>query len=86
MYNMTKNSLAFSKDEAVIMDHVARAAVNLAVLRRHDRTIVEIMDNSSHVVLYKFSNEQKTWVCLESARCGIAVKGVWDEMNVQQLK
>ncbi|CAG8506750.1 5012_t:CDS:2 [Paraglomus occultum] len=58
---MTKNSLAFSRDEAVIMDHVARATVNLAVLRRHDRNIVEIMDNSSHVVLYKFSNEQQCW-------------------------
>ena len=67
MYNMTKNSLAFSKDE-VIMDHAARATVNLAVLRRHDRNIVEIMDNSSHVVLYKFVNEQQTWVCLESLR------------------
>ncbi|RGB28484.1 hypothetical protein C1646_629557 [Rhizophagus diaphanus] len=36
------------------MDPTARKAVNLNVLRRHDQNIVEIIDSSSYVVVYKF--------------------------------
>ncbi|CAG8507456.1 1920_t:CDS:2 [Diversispora eburnea] len=43
------------------MDPNARNAVNLNVLRRHDDKIVEIVDSSSYVVVYKFDNEQSTW-------------------------
>ena len=46
------------------MDPIARKAVNLNVLRRHDQNIVEIVDSSSHVVVYKFDHEQGAWVCL----------------------
>ncbi|CAI2169824.1 15946_t:CDS:2, partial [Funneliformis geosporum] len=43
------------------MDPIARKAVNLNVLRRHDQNIVEIVDSSSHVVVYKFDHEQGAW-------------------------
>ncbi|CAB4394231.1 unnamed protein product [Rhizophagus irregularis] len=41
------------------MDPTARKAVNLNVLRRHDQNIVEIIDSSSYVVVYKF--DQGAW-------------------------
>ncbi|TPX61340.1 hypothetical protein PhCBS80983_g01230 [Powellomyces hirtus] len=43
------------------MDPAARLAVNLNVLRRHDPTIVSILDSSSHVVVYDFAPETKSW-------------------------
>ncbi|CAG8809430.1 14965_t:CDS:2, partial [Gigaspora margarita] len=43
------------------MDPLARKAVNLNVLRRHDENIVEIIDSSSYVVVYKFDHEQSAW-------------------------
>ncbi|KAJ3151369.1 mRNA-decapping enzyme 1A [Geranomyces variabilis] len=43
------------------MDPAARLAVNLNVLRRHDPTIVSILDSSSHVVVYDFDPETKSW-------------------------
>ena len=48
------------------MDPTARKAVNLNVLRRHDQNIVEIIDSSSYVVVYKF--DQGAWVCLNFTR------------------
>ena len=47
------------------MDVEARNAVNLSVLRRHDEYIVEIIDTSSHVVVYLFDSDQATWVIYE---------------------
>ena len=44
------------------MDQTARKTVNLSVLRRHDQSIVEIVDSSSYVVVYKF--DKGAWVCL----------------------
>ncbi|RUS18747.1 hypothetical protein BC937DRAFT_88398 [Endogone sp. FLAS-F59071] len=43
------------------MDPAARLAVNLSVLRRHDNTIEEILDSSSHVCVYKFDGAQGAW-------------------------
>ncbi|CAH1761323.1 1885_t:CDS:2 [Entrophospora sp. SA101] len=43
------------------MDFAARNAVNLSVLKRHDEYIVEIIDTSSHVVVYLFDRDQSTW-------------------------
>ncbi|KAG9292028.1 hypothetical protein G9A89_017927 [Geosiphon pyriformis] len=43
------------------MDLLARRAVNLSVLRRHDKNIVEIIDSSSYVVVYKFDNQTRSW-------------------------
>ncbi|CAG8531184.1 1006_t:CDS:2, partial [Ambispora leptoticha] len=43
------------------MDPKARLAVNLSVLRRHDKNIVEIIDSSSHVVVYKFDTQTTSW-------------------------
>ncbi|CAG8456462.1 4924_t:CDS:2 [Ambispora gerdemannii] len=43
------------------MDPKARRAVNLSVLRRHDKNIVEIIDGSSHAVVYKFDNQTTSW-------------------------
>ncbi|CAG8688189.1 14614_t:CDS:2 [Acaulospora morrowiae] len=43
------------------MDPIARNIVNLNVLRRHDEKIVEIIDSSSHVVVYKIDHEQSAW-------------------------
>ena len=48
------------------MDPTARNAVNLNVLRRHDQNIVEIVDSSSHVVVYRF--DEGAWVCLKFTR------------------
>jgi hypothetical protein len=45
------------------MDPTARNAVNLNVLRRHDQNIVEIVDSSSYVVVYRF--DEGAWVCLK---------------------
>ncbi|KAL1914750.1 uncharacterized protein VTP21DRAFT_8008 [Calcarisporiella thermophila] len=43
------------------MDPSTKRAVNLSVLRRHDKTITEILDSSSHVVIYKFNSARKEW-------------------------
>ncbi|ORX90235.1 DCP1-domain-containing protein [Basidiobolus meristosporus CBS 931.73] len=43
------------------MDPEARRAANLNVLQRLDRRISEILDSSSHVVVYKFDNDTQSW-------------------------
>ncbi|KAK9762304.1 hypothetical protein K7432_012105 [Basidiobolus ranarum] len=43
------------------MDPEARRAANLNVLQRLDRNITEILDSSSHVVVYKFDNDTQSW-------------------------
>ncbi|KAF9355195.1 hypothetical protein BGX34_010610 [Mortierella sp. NVP85] len=42
------------------MNKAARKAVNLGVLRRHDPHISDILDSSSHVVVYKFDEDAQT--------------------------
>ncbi|KAI9004242.1 hypothetical protein BC832DRAFT_531893 [Gaertneriomyces semiglobifer] len=39
----------------------ARQAVNLNVLRRHDANILDILDSSSHVVVYDFDMSSQSW-------------------------
>lgn len=51
------------------MDPNARKAVNLNVLRRHDDKIIEIVDSSSYVVVYKFDHEHSSWVRLKRDIC-----------------
>ncbi|KAJ3018088.1 hypothetical protein HKX48_003164 [Thoreauomyces humboldtii] len=43
------------------MDPTARLAVNLNVLRRHDPSISQILESSSHVVVYDFDPVTKNW-------------------------
>ncbi|KAF9434526.1 hypothetical protein BGZ76_007868 [Entomortierella beljakovae] len=43
------------------MNKAARKAVNLSVLQRHDPNISDILDSSSHVVVYKFDENTQTW-------------------------
>ncbi|KAI8364724.1 uncharacterized protein BYT42DRAFT_590160 [Radiomyces spectabilis] len=43
------------------MDKVARKKLNLAVLQRHDPAIVDILDQSAHAVVYKFSPDKQSW-------------------------
>ncbi|KAF9356854.1 hypothetical protein BGX26_004626 [Mortierella sp. AD094] len=43
------------------MNKAARKAVNLSVLQRHDPHISDIIDSSSHVVVYKFDEDSQTW-------------------------
>ncbi|KAJ3085792.1 hypothetical protein HK102_013829 [Quaeritorhiza haematococci] len=43
------------------MDAKAKENVNLTVLRRHDRTITNILDSSSHVVVYDFDTKAQKW-------------------------
>jgi hypothetical protein len=48
------------------MDLAARKASNLSVLRRHDPAIVDLLDQSSHAVVYSFDRSKAGWVCLLS--------------------
>ncbi|KAF8939855.1 hypothetical protein BGZ58_008483 [Dissophora ornata] len=43
------------------MNKAARKAVNLSVLQRHDPHISDIIDSSSHVVVYKFDEDSQAW-------------------------
>ncbi|KAG0306460.1 hypothetical protein BGZ99_001760, partial [Dissophora globulifera] len=43
------------------MNKAARKAVNLSVLQRHDPHISDILDSSSHVVVYKFDEDSQAW-------------------------
>ncbi|KAF7721446.1 hypothetical protein EC973_004670 [Apophysomyces ossiformis] len=43
------------------MDLAARKRLNLAVLRRHDPDISDILDQSAHAVFYKFAPEKQSW-------------------------
>lgn len=45
------------------MDLAARKAANLTVLRRHDPAIVDLLDQSSHAVIYSFDRSKAGWVC-----------------------
>ncbi|KAF9113149.1 hypothetical protein BGX27_002093 [Mortierella sp. AM989] len=52
------------------MNKAARKAVNLSVLQRHDPHISDILDSSSHVVVYKFDEDSQAWVRLN-------IHGIW---------
>ncbi|KAI7821957.1 hypothetical protein BC939DRAFT_398301 [Gamsiella multidivaricata] len=43
------------------MNKAARKAVNLSVLQRHDPHISDILDSSSHVVVYQFDEDSQAW-------------------------
>lgn len=44
------------------MDLAARKAANLSVLRRQDPDIVDLLDQSSHAVVYSFDLSKAGWV------------------------
>lgn len=43
------------------MDTAQRHAINLSVLKRHDSSITNIIESSSHVVVYNFEEKLKEW-------------------------
>ncbi|KAI9285139.1 hypothetical protein BC943DRAFT_278612 [Umbelopsis sp. AD052] len=43
------------------MDLKARKAANLSVLRRHDSSIIDLLDQSSHAVVYCFDQSKAGW-------------------------
>lgn len=47
---------------AVQVDREQSNAVNLAVLKRQDSKIQEIVDTATHVVIYEFDEETQSWV------------------------
>jgi len=44
------------------MDTAQKHAINLSVLKRYDSSITNIIESSSHVVVYSFEPSLQTWV------------------------
>jgi len=44
------------------MDSAQKHAINLSVLKRYDNSITNIIESSSHVVVYGFEPSLQTWV------------------------
>ncbi|CAI5734262.1 unnamed protein product [Peronospora destructor] len=59
------------------MAHVDRAqsnAMNLQVLKRQDADVIEIVDTASHVVMYEFDQDAKSWKRKDVEGCLFVVK------------
>lgn len=58
----SEGSLCFNSIQ-ITMDLKARKAANLSVLKRHDPSVVDLLDQSSHAVVYCFDQSKAGWVC-----------------------
>ncbi len=51
------------------MDSSKKKAMNLTVIKRMDGHVIDILDSSSHVVVYDFEPETESWVTFLFPAC-----------------